>query len=240
MRTLVLSALLLPGLALSSLRVAAQTSDAEPSLGLPMVTFEMDWRSEPPRWYTVSMDSTGRTSYQSEAAIYPGETPGDPFLVKFTSGHTTRDTVFRLASELQYFKRGNYEVTSDSSRATTMTLRWQENLPDELVDVSRQRDNQATYNRSNDPRVNELTSIFERISATMEAGRRLSDSMPSNNSGIEDALARLEDMQGKNELLEVQALQPLLQSVADSPTVSAPARARARQLLSATETVAAE
>jgi len=240
MRTLALSVLLLLGLALSSLRVAAQALDAEPAFGLPLVTFAMDWRSEPPRWYSISIDSSGRTSYQSEPAIYAGETAGDPFLMKFTSSQPTRDEIFRLARELQYFKQGNYEVTSDSSQATTMTLRWQDALPREYGFMSSDQDNQKTYNRSNDPRVNELTSIFERISATMEAGRRLNDSLPSNSAGIEGALARMKELQSNDQLLELQALQPLLQSVADSLTVSAPARARVRELLSAAETVAAK
>ena len=232
--------LLLLLVALSSLRVAAQTPDAEPTFGLPTVTFEMDWRSDAPHWYSISIDSTGRMAYQSEPAIYPGETPGDFFLMKFTSSQATRDEIFRLARELEYFKQGNYELTSDSSSATTMTLRWQDALPREYGFMSSEQDKQATYNHSNDARVNKLTSIFERISATMEAGRRLSDSLPSNSAGIDDALARIDDMQRNNQLLELQALQPILQSVADNQVVAASARARARRLLSEAEAVAAE
>ncbi len=240
MKNPTLRSLLVLGLALGSLKVAAQTPDAEPAFGLPTVTFEMDWRSEPPHWYSISIDSTGRMAYQAEAAIYPGETPGDFFLMKFTSSQATRDEIFRLARELQYFKQGNYEVTSDSSQATTMTLRWQDALPREYGFMSSEQDNQATYNHSNDPRVNELTSIFARISATMEAGRRLNDSLPSNSAGIDAALARIDEMQRNNQLLELQALQPILQSVVDNQAIDASSRARARRLMSAAETVAAE
>jgi hypothetical protein len=234
MKAFAVFSLFLLGLVVTHFRAAAQSPDAEPTLGLPMVTFEMDWRNEPPRWYSISIDSTGRAAYQSEPAVYPGETAGDPYLVKFTCSDAIRDHVFRLTRELGYFDLGNYQVTSNSAQATTKTLRWEDTLP------NAERDNQATYNSSNNPKVNELTSIFERISRTIEAGRRLNDAVPSDTAAIEDELVRMERMKRQNQLLEFQVVQPLVRSVADNPAVAVAARRRARRLLATPETLAAK
>jgi hypothetical protein len=233
MNIFTLCTLLLLGLQGGWTNAAAQTPDAQPSLGFPMVTFEMNWRNVPPRWYSVSMDSTGRAGYQSEPGILPGEDASDPYIVKFTSTQATRAEIFRLARELDYFRQGNYEYKNvgGALQGPAQTLRWGDTVPNEAGLLPDRRDIQATYTSSTDPRVNELTSIFERISATMEEGRRLSDSLSSNPAAVPDELSRMQDRQNRHELLELQALQPQLQSIAEDPAMAETARQRARELL---------
>ena len=215
-------------LALVPLRPVAQTVDAQPDLGLPMVTFELNWRDADPHWYSVSIDSTARASYQSEPHVAPGETPGVTFLVKFTATTATRDKVFQLAEELNEFQNANYDAGGQVAQTGIKTLRWQ--------DAS--HNFQASYNGSKNPKVIELTSIFQRISITMEEGRRLADKLSFDRLDLDHELQRAEKMYNQHQLLELQALQPTLQNIANNPGILASSRYRARKLLAAVERAA--
>src|SRR4051794_35800178 len=89
-----------------------------PRPNVPQVTFELTWRANDPQWYQVAIDSIGRASYQSQPHTNAGETPGDPFVIKFTATEKMRKQVFDGAKELNYFQ-GDFTYQGNQRMADT-------------------------------------------------------------------------------------------------------------------------
>jgi hypothetical protein len=91
---------------------------------------------------------------------------------------------------------------------------------------------QVTYNYSSLQPVEQLTSIFQNLSATMEFGRRLVYLHKYEKLALDDELKRMEDMQKESALADVQAIAPVLKDIANDSSVMNVSRARALRLLS--------
>ena len=84
----------------------------------------------------------------------------------------TRTRIFSLAKQAHYFK-GNFAYTKGRVADTgTKTLTYSEGPADSFDQPTAGVHNTTTYNYSEDPAIQQLTSIFEGISETMELGRR--------------------------------------------------------------------
>jgi hypothetical protein len=94
-----------------------------------------------------------------------------------------------------------------------------------------QQNTRATYNYSLLPAVQELTDFFQRLSSTMEFGRRLEYQYRFQKLALSDELKRMEELANQNELEEVAAITPILQRIAKDPAVINVVRARAQRLL---------
>src|SRR6516165_1976708 len=158
LRCLMLGVLLIANCSLFS-QCAKQ---AEPAEGAPLVTFELDWRAVDPQFYTISVDSSGRASYCSQPHTETGETPGDPYLLKFTADPKDTADIFRLAEQLHFFQGSFDNLGKKVAQTGTKTLRYK-NGPQEYS---------TDYNASTNPKLNELTSLFQRMSTTFELGRK--------------------------------------------------------------------
>ena len=218
-RSLLLGVLLLTNCSLFS----QCTRQAEPTEGAPLVTFELDWRAVDPQFYTISIDSSGRASYCSEPRTEPGETPGDPYLLKFTADPRDKAEIFRLAEQLNYFQGKFDNLGKKVAQTGIKTLRYRNGAQQSATD----------YNASTNPKLNQLTSLFQCMSTTFELARTLQNKLRYDKLGLDDTLKRMEELQRGGQLAELQAIAPTLSQIADDPNVMGVARKRARWLLSA-------
>jgi hypothetical protein len=94
-----------------------------------------------------------------------------------------------------------------------------------------QRNTQATYNYSQVAPVQQLTSIFQGLSTTLEFGRRLGYFHKYEKLALEQDLQRMEQLQRDNSLGDVQAIATVLNEIANDQSVINVSRARALRLL---------
>lgn len=202
----------------------AQAPDLEPGregTPMPVVSFELNWQLADPHWYEISMGPTGRTTYKSQPKPAMNDAAGDPFTIEFTATESTRERVFELAKQANYFK-GNFEYKANNIAQTgKKTLRYK--------DANKQ--SETTFNYSTNPAITELTTLFQRMSSTMESGRRLSFSLRFDKLGVDDELKKLEQMKKMGSLVEVQALEPLLRKIIEDRSFMNVSRQRAQRLL---------
>ncbi len=202
----------------------AQTPDVEPgqkSAPMPVVSFELNWKVADPQWYAITIEPTGRTSYVSKPKPSEGDTPGDPFKLEFTATEETRQRVFELAKQANYFK-GDFEYKGKNIAQTGVkTLTYKDG----------EKQSQTSFNYSTNPAITELTSLFQRISGTLEAGRKLGYSLRFDKLGVDSQLKKLEDMKRMGALVEVQALEPMLKQIINDHSYMNVSRQRAQRLL---------
>ncbi|HWR35511.1 MAG TPA: hypothetical protein VN622_06540 [Clostridia bacterium] len=198
-----------------------QTEPDRTNAPVPTVTFELNWREADPRWYRISVDSTGRASYQSQPRQVPNEIPGDPYIVKFTASEGTRTQIFSFAKALNYFQGDFAFKTGNIANTGAKTLRYQEG----------DRTTQTTYNWSQNQQLMELTSLFQRISTTMEFGRRIRFTMRFDKIGLDADLKAMEEVSKRNGLAEIQVVEPTLRQIANDRSVMNITRQRALRIL---------
>ena len=213
----------------------AQTPNLEPrrpdNPAVPTVTFSFDWPSIEPHHYSVVVDSTGRAAYESltagglaaETVAEESDKPAEnePYDVKFTVSAATRNRIFELAKQLNYFQ-GDFDFKKHKVAFTGNKT---------LVYAEGNKRYQTSYNWSENPAIEELTNLFNGIANTEEAARRLEQLRRFDKLGLNQELARMEDMSQSHSLAELQSIAPLLQELASDPAVMNIARQRAQKLL---------
>jgi hypothetical protein len=221
-------------LAFCSLAVHAQHSELDPAIAIqnppiPTVMFKFALEGGDPSQYAIIIESTGDAQYHSDGPIQEivdyrtpsGAPAGDPFHMRFTVSKPTRDHLFALAEKLKYF-RGDYDYKKGKIANTGVKT---------LVYADAKQHNETTYNWSQDERIEELTKLFQDISATMEHGRHLQYMYRHSKLGLDGELKSMEEAAHQNSLAEVQALVPILTTIAKDTTVMHIARSRAQRLL---------
>ncbi len=81
----------------------------------------------------------------------------------------------------------------------------------------------------------ELTQLFQNLSATLEFGHRLQYFHHYQKLALDDELKRMEETAKQNGMVELAALVPILQQIANDNSVINPVRARAQRLLERSE-----
>lgn len=220
-----------PGLLLvllaASTRLPAQAppldADRTQPATLPAVTFTFDWPSIEPHRYIILVDSGGNAAYQSwtaEPAAEPASA-GDPYSLKFTVSKAARDRIFALARRLNYFN-GDFEYRKHRVAATgEKTLAYAD--PDKRYETR--------YNWSENSGIDELTALFQGMSTTIEFGRRLARLHRFDRLGLEEELKNLEHVAVDRRATELEIIAPILQQLAEDPSVMNIARQRARHIL---------
>jgi len=94
-----------------------------------------------------------------------------------------------------------------------------------------QRETTAAYNFSSVPAVQQLTTLFQSVSATLEFGRRLAYYHRYQKLALDDELKHMEDEAKRGDLLELQAVKPVLQQIYDDGSVLNVVRARAQRIM---------
>jgi hypothetical protein len=184
------------------------------------VNFELNWRQADPQFYTINVESTGDSSYQSQPQTKEGDTPGDPFMLKFIASEATRAKIFELAEALHYFQ-GNFESKYKVAQTGTKTLQYRDG----------QKEFKTSLNYSDNPQMRELIDIFQKMSTTFEMSRKLDYDLRFDKLGLDRDLKSIEEINKSHGLIELQVISPTLQRIANDSSVINISRQRAKRLL---------
>lgn len=205
---------------------AALTSFAQNSLDpgaassqAPTVVYEQDWKVADPEWYQISINSSGEASYRSRSHAKDGET-AEPYNRQFIASAATRELVFQLAKSLNQFQ-GNFESHSKVAQTGKKTLTFRDG----------QKESSTSLNYSDSQEMNQLISLFQRISTTFELAQKLDFDVRFDKLGIDRDLKSLEHLEADHQLAELQVISPLLERIANDNGIMNIARQRARRLI---------
>jgi hypothetical protein len=199
------------------LGVSTPTLAADPAT----VSFALDFPNSNPDHYSISVESDGRAHYESSGKISEDSDDRATYQTDITFSDATRTRIFDLAGQAHYFSgkvdSGNKKLAFTGKK----TLSYKDG----------QRSSEAEYNFSSLAPVQQLTTLFENIGATLEFGRRLSYFHRYQKLALDDELKRMEDQARRGELAELQAVKPVLQEIYDDSSVINVVRARARRIM---------
>jgi hypothetical protein len=184
------------------------------------ITFSFDFPGSEPDHYAISISAEGRATYDSHIQTNQGSEENS-FHFDFTISPLTLTRIFDLAKLAHYFE-GDVDSKKRGMASTGIkTLKY----------TDAQRNTQATYNYSRIPAVQELTDLLQKLSTTLEFGRRLEYDHHYQKLALDDELKRMEEMSKQNGLEELSAVSPILQRIAADATVINPVRVRAQRLI---------
>lgn len=185
----------------------------------PTIAFTSVLWSANPSYYSLATDSTGAATYQS--AQDSTDRTGVPYSLVFQASEATRRTIFNIAQRLNFF-RGDFPVTVASpANNPVRTLAYH--------DLT--FNNQLTYSESTDTEIQELTSIFEEVSATFEFARRLAYLHLHDQKALESELKTMRGDAEHHLLRELQAVAPVLRSIASDPNLDEDVRKESEAIL---------
>jgi hypothetical protein len=187
----------------------------------PAVVFTLDFPGSEPDHYVITVPESGSASYDSDGKLGPGSAAGDPFHSDFNLSEAARTRVFDLTKRAHYFE-GQIDSRNKSLAFTgTKTLIYKD----------AQKSTRASYNYSPVASVQELTAFFQSLSNTLEFQHRLDYYLRYQKLALDEELKKMEELSKSGSLGEISAVAPVLQKIADDPTVIRVVRARAQRLL---------
>jgi hypothetical protein len=185
------------------------------------VTFSLDFPGSDPDHYFISVQSSGRARYECSGKISPDSEDRDTYQIEFNLSEATRARIFDLAAQARYFSgkidSGNHKLANTGVKKLTYK--------------DGQRESTATYNFSPQLAVQQLTAWFQSVSATLEFGRHLAHYHRYQKLALDDELKRMEDQARRGDLVELQAVKPVLQEIYDDNSVINVVRARAQRIM---------
>jgi hypothetical protein len=208
-------------LLLISLSVCANSQDQH----VPAtVSFTLDFPGANPSHYEMVVGDDGHGTYGSNGQLNEQSEPGDPAPLRFTLSDKVRSQIFDLAQRAHYFSGKVDSGRKNIANTGAKTLTYKD----------AQRNTQATYNYSQLTPIQQLTSVFQGLSTTLEFGRRLGYFHRYEKLALEEDLQRMEQLQKDNSLGDVQAIATVLHEIANDQSVINVTRARALRLLATT------
>lgn len=194
--------------------------------GPAVVTFTIDFPTSQPEHYSIRVQSDGLARYQSSGRRSPDsdETDShenDNFGLDFTVAAETRQKIFELAAKAGYFQKDVDSHQKGLAFTGKKTLAYKD----------ARRSGESTYNYSHKPAVQDMTSLMQSLSATLEFGHRLQYDHQYQKLALDEELKRMEGLARNNELIEVAAIQPILDQIVADQSVINVTRARAQRLL---------
>jgi hypothetical protein len=211
---------------------------SSPAEAPAVVTFTIDFPNSQPEHYSIRIPSDGSARYQSTTRLSADseETDSqdsdsnntdshniDGFDFDFRLAAETRQKIFDLAAKAGYFQKDVDSHHKGLAFTGKKTLGYKDAL----------RTGESTYNYSAIPAVEELTSLLQGLAATLEFGHRLQYDLHYQKLALDEELKRMEEMAGSNQLIEITAIQAILNQILADPTVINVTRARAQRLLQA-------
>jgi hypothetical protein len=185
------------------------------------VTFSLDFPNSSPEHYSIQVHADGHAHFESSGKITDASDERDNYETDFVFSDAARDRIFELAAQSHYFAG---KVDSGNKKLAFTGAK-------ELVYKDGQRTSAAEYNYSTVPPVQQLTTLFQGLAATLEYGRRLTHYHRYQKLALDDESKRMEDQARRGELLELQAVKPILQDISDDASVMNLVRARARRIM---------
>ena len=187
------------------------------------VTFTLDFPGSQPEHYFISIQSGGAARYESSGKVAADSDDTDSFGLDFTASTELREKVFALAAKAGYFQK-DLDAHHKNIAFTGKKI---------LTYKDAKRQGESTYNYAAQPAAQELTSLLQSLSATLEFGRRLHYDHRYQKLAIDQELKRMEEENRITALVEVSAIAPILHQIIDDPSVMNVSRARAQRLLAA-------
>lgn len=185
------------------------------------ITFSLNFPHSDPESYSISVTSDGHAHYECSARISDESEDRETYQTDFSLSDPTRTRVFDLASEAHYFTgkidSGNHKLAFTGAK--------------KLVYTDGQHNNTADYNYSTVPAVQQLTTLFQNIVATLEYGRHITFMHRYQKLALDDELKQMEEQARRGDLAELQAVKPLLQQLYDDKSVLNVVRARAQRIM---------
>lgn len=194
---------------------------AEPAA--PTVIFTLDFPASEPEHYSIRVPSEGPAHYQSTGRISRDSDDTDSFGFNFALSAETRAKIFRLSASARHFRTDLDSHQKNLAFTGKKTLSYKD----------AREAGEATFNYSSNPAARELTELFQSLSATLEFGHRLDYDHRYQKLALVDELKQMQQMAQDKELIEVAAIQPILEQIVADQSVINVARARAQQLLQA-------
>ena len=191
-----------------------------------VVTFTIDFPTSQPEHYSIRVQSDGLAHYQSSGRRSPDsderDSPeNDSFDLDFTVAAATRQKIFELAAKAGYFQKDIDSHHKDLAFTGKKTLAYKDT----------RRSGESTYNYSPKPAVQDMTNLMQSLSATLEFGHRLQYDHQYQKLALDEELKRMEGLARNHELIEVAAIQPILDQIIADQSVINVTRARAQRLL---------
>lgn len=196
---------------------------------LASVSFSLDFPNSSPEHYAFTVDSDGHAHYESTGKLSNDSDVRDEYQTDFAFSDSTRNQIFKLAKDAHYFSG---KVDSGNKKLAFTGAK-------KLAYSDGQHASSAEYNFSPVPPVQQLTSLFQNVSATLEFGRRLTYYHRYQKLALDEELKRMEDQARSGELAELQAVKPVLQQIYDDNSVMNVGRARAQAIMDMAKTTAA-
>ena len=185
------------------------------------VIFSLSFPGSDPGSYSISVQSDGHAKYESSGKISSDSDDSETYQADFSISNSTRARIFDLAAQAHYFSgkidSGNRKIAFTGAK--------------KLVYKSGPSESAAAYNYSSVPAVQQLTTLFQNLSATMEFGRRLAHYHRYQKLALDDELKHMEDQARRGDLVELQAVKPVLQEIYDDTSVINVVRARAQRIM---------
>jgi hypothetical protein len=188
---------------------------------LPVITFTLDFPASQPEHYSIRIPSDGPAHYQSTGRISRDSEDTDSFDFDFALSAELRGRAFRLAAGAGHFKRDIDSHQKNLAFMGNKTLSYKD----------AHETGEASFNYSANPEARELAELFQNLSATLEFGHRLDYDRRYQKLALDDELKRMQQMEQDKELIEVAAIQTILEQIIADHSVINVARARAQQLL---------
>ena len=184
------------------------------------ITFSLDFPNSSPEHYDILVQPDGHAHYDSSGKISQDSDVRDEYQIDFTFTDSTRARIFGLAAQAHHFSG---KVDSGNKKlAFTGTKK--------LVYKDGDKTSSAEYNYSQQPAIQQLTSLFQNVAATLEYGRRLTYFHRYQKLALDDELKRMEDQAKRGGLAELQVLSAVLQAIYEDTSVINVVRARARRI----------
>jgi hypothetical protein len=187
---------------------------------VPTVSFTCDFPGSEPDHYAISVSDDGNAVYDSDSKLNDSAA-SEPFHSDFTVSQASRTRIFDLAKRAHYFE-GDVDSKKKNLASTGMKT---------LAYKDAQKSTRATYNYSPIPAVEELTAFFQSLSTTLEFGHRLDYYLRYQKLALDEEMKKMEEMSNSGGLVEISAVAPILQKIADDPAVIKVVRARAQRLM---------
>ena len=206
-----------------------------------VVNFSLDFPTSQPEHYSIRVQSDGSGRYQSSGRLSadPDETDSHDndsndndshdndshnngsFDLDFTLAAETRQKIFQLAAKAGYFQKDVNSHHKSLAFTGKKTLGYKD----------ARRSGESTYNYSTKPAVQDLTSLMQSLSTTLEFGHRLQYDQHYQKLALDEELKGMEELARANQLIGVTAIRPILDQIIADPSVINVTRARAQRLL---------
>jgi hypothetical protein len=184
------------------------------------VTFTLDFPQSNPEHYSIAVNTSGHARYECTGKVAE-DSEEEVYQAEFQMSAANRERVFSLAKQAQYFTGAIESSNGKLAFTGTKVLSYQDG----------QHSNTAHYNYSNLAPVQQLTTLFQNMAATLEYGRRLAYYHRYQKLALDEELKRMQTQARNNELTELQSVAPELQEILEDVSVINVVRARAKELI---------